>query len=241
MNKIKILVVEDEMVIAENICFILEDIGYEVLEPAIDFEEAIETIEAQHPDIAILDIQLAGTKDGLDLAETIQKKYQFPYIFLTSNSDAHTIERVKNVEPYAFLVKPFRKEDLYASLELAIHAFNTQKALKPIPVRSLLKDCLFIKEKNLYHKVKIQDIEYIKSDHVYLEVNVVKGRKFIMRGSISEMSERLPANFYRTHRSYIVNLDYLTAINSAYLIINDAQVPIGKNYREQLLSNIKTD
>lgn len=238
MGQVKILVVEDEVVIADNICMILEDLGYEVLEPAIDYEEAVETIDSQKPDLSILDIQLAGKRDGVHLAEVIQNKYHFPFIFLTSNSDAATIERVKAVNPYAFLVKPFRKEDLFTSIELALNSFNHQRRTDANLHRALI-DCLFIKEKNLYHKVKINEITFIKSDHVYLEINMLGGKVYIMRGSITEMIENLPSSFYRTHRSFIVNLQYLFAINSSYVIIDDVQVPIGKNYRERLLSGIK--
>lgn len=84
---------EDEVVIADNICMILEDLGYELLEPAINYDEALETIQNNQPDIAILDIQLGGRKDGINLAWKIKEDYDFPFIFLTSNSDTATLER----------------------------------------------------------------------------------------------------------------------------------------------------
>ncbi|GAK90001.1 sigma-54-dependent transcriptional regulator [Nonlabens ulvanivorans] len=69
MEKVKIIVVEDEILIADNICDALEDLGYEVLEPAISYSEAVQRIEDEQPDIAILDIQLSGSKSGIDLAK----------------------------------------------------------------------------------------------------------------------------------------------------------------------------
>lgn len=84
---------EDEVVIADNICMILEDLGYELLEPAINYDEALETIQNNQPDIAILDIQLGGRKDGINLAWKIKEDYDLPFIFLTSNSDTATLER----------------------------------------------------------------------------------------------------------------------------------------------------
>lgn len=242
MSKVKILVVEDEIVIADNICMILEDLGYELLEPAIDYEEALETIEAERPDIAILDIQLGGRKDGIDLARKIKEEYDFPFIFLTSNADAMTIERAKKVSPPAYLVKPFNKDDLYTSVELALHGYAESKGNQKGKDEDLLiKDAIFVKEKNLYHKIKLEKISYLKSDHVYVEVYTTDGKKHLIRGSLTDLSERLPKNFYRTHRSFTINVDQMEAINSAYVVINNEQIPIGKNYRDDLLKKLRVE
>ncbi len=242
MSKVKILVVEDEIVIADNICMILEDLGYELLEPAIDYEEALGTIENERPDMAILDIQLGGHKDGIDLAWKIKEDYDFPFIFLTSNADAMTVERAKKVSPPAYLVKPFNKDDLYTSVELALHNYAESKGNQKAKNEDLLiKDAIFVKEKNLYHKIKLEKISYLKSDHVYVEVFTTDRKKHLIRGSLTDLSERLPKNFYRTHRSYTINVDQMEAINSAYVIINDEQIPIGKNYRDALLKKLRVE
>lgn len=242
MSEIKVLVVEDEIIIAENICLILEDLGYEVLEPAINFSEAIETIEREQPDLALLDIQLVGKRDGVDLAVEINNKYHFPFIFLTSNSDAKTLERVKNVNPHAFLVKPFKKEDIYTSIELALHNYsNSKKELKVIDEELLIKDAIFIKENHLFYKIKLTDIRYFKSDRIYVELFTSDGKKHFFRGSLSDLSERLPKNFYRSHRSFVINVDHIDAINSSYVLMRDEQIPIGKNYRDHLLSRIRVE
>lgn len=240
MSQVKILVVEDEVVIADNICMILEDLGYEVLEPAINYEEALETIREDIPDLAILDIQLAGRRDGIDLAWKIKEDYDFPFIFLTSNADALTVERAKKVAPPAYLVKPFNKDDLYTSIEMAL--FNYVGKRKEEEGDDLLiRDAIFVKDKNLFHKIKLEDISFLKSDHVYIEVYTVKGQKHLIRGSLTDLSERLPKSFYRTHRSYTINVNHMDAINSAYVLIGDEQIPIGKNYRDELLSKIRVE
>ncbi len=101
MTKIKILVVEDEIIIADNICNTIEKLGYQALEPAINYSEALELIETQKPDLAILDIHLSGSKTGIDLAKKIKETYSFPYIFLTSNADKITINEAKKLAPPA--------------------------------------------------------------------------------------------------------------------------------------------
>lgn len=120
MGKVKIQVVEDEIVIADNICTILEKLGYDVLEPVINYSEAITQLEEERPDLCLLDIQLAGNKDGIDLAWKIKEDFNIPFIFLTSNADPRTVGRAKELAPPAYLVKPFNKDDLYTSIEIVL-------------------------------------------------------------------------------------------------------------------------
>ncbi len=240
MSKVKILVVEDEIVIADNICNTLQNLGYEVLEPAINYSEAIEIIESESPDLALLDIQLAGSKDGIDLAWKIKEDYSIPFIFLTSNADPRTVNRAKDLDPPAYLVKPFNKDDLYTSIELALHNYGAKT--HPVAVKAednvIIKDSFFIKDKHLFHKVKFSDILFIKSEHVYVELYTVSGKKHLIRSTMNDFVESLPKNFFRTHRSYTVNLDYLDTINSRYVIINEEEIPIGKNFRDDLMRQI---
>lgn len=240
MEKVKILVVEDEIVIADNICTILEKLGYEVLEPVINYSEAIEQLESEKPDLALLDIQLAGSKDGIDLAWKIKEDYNIPFIFLTSNADPRTVGRAKELAPPAYLVKPFNRDDLYTSIEMALHNFSAKAHPKSDQSEDnvIIKDSFFIKDKNLYHKVKFSDILFIKSEHVYVELYTQSKKKHLIRSTMNDFVESLPKNFFRTHRSYTVNLDYLDTINSRYVIIHNSEIPIGKNYRDDLMNQI---
>lgn len=241
MSGLKILVVEDEIVIADNICLILEQLGYNVLEPAINYSEAIETINSENPDLCILDIQLAGSKDGIDLAWKIKEDYNIPFIFLTSNADPRTIERAKKLAPPAYLVKPFNRDDLYTSIEIALYN-SREKADYSDDVDAdqiRIKDAFFIKDKHLFHKVKYDDILFAKSDHVYIEIFTTDGKKHLIRSSMNDFEQSLPDQFFRTHRSYTINLEHLDAINSLNVVIQDYLIPIGKTYRSNLLKVIQ--
>ncbi|NOX45694.1 MAG: response regulator transcription factor [Chlorobi bacterium] len=244
MNKVKILVVEDEIIIADDICDILSNLGYETLEPVINYTQAIKAIEDHHPDIAILDIQLAGKQDGIDLAWKIKEDYDLPFIFLTSNADPATVERAKKVTPPAYLVKPFNKDDLYTSIEMALYNYSVNSGFSKNPKGNImdkdiiLKDSFFIKKSHLFHKVKFQDIFYLKAEHVYVEIHTSSGTKHLSRGSLTGFEEKLPRNFFRVHRSFIINLDHLDAINNMYVIIDGNEIPIGKNYRDDLMKQI---
>jgi len=238
MSKVKILIVEDEAIIADNIFDTLNELDYEALEPAHTFSEAIEKIESENPDIAILDIQLSGKKSGIDLAKRINEIYQFPFIFLTSNSDQLTLEQAKKVEPSAFLVKPFGKEELYTSIEVAL--FNYSKRVEKAFDKSslIIQDALFIKDNKTFIRLNFDEIVHLKSDHVYIEISMQNGERYNVRGSMNDYINRLNDSFYRTHRSHIINLKYLVNLNQNTITVLNTNVPIGKLKRDELMARL---
>src|ERR1700685_4083165 len=112
MHQAKIGIVEDELIIAAYMKGILEELNYIVPEPCKNYEEAIVMLETEKPDLVILDIQLAGDRDGVMVAEYITRSIDIPFIFHSGSDDEMTVERVKKVKPHAFLTKPFQKTDL---------------------------------------------------------------------------------------------------------------------------------
>lgn len=239
MSKVKILVVEDEVIIADNLCFTLESLGYKVGEPAASYYEAIEMLEEETPDFAIIDIQLSSKKTGIDLANYIQDKFDFPFIFLTSNSDKLTFDEAKLAEPSAFLVKPYGKEEIYNAIELALYNFSKKKENAIDKENVILDDALFVKNKQCFVRIDFKDIRHIQSDSVYLDIYMVNGKKHTVRGSLNEYISRLDKHFVRSHRSYIINTQYLEKINHITATVYGKDIPIGKKYREELLASLK--
>lgn len=121
--KVRVLIVEDEPLIAENIAMYLNNHDYEVAGIAYDYEEGIMKLENEKPDIVLLDINLDGKLDGIDLAKYIHEKIMIPYIFLSSYSDKITLERAKKVQPSGYLVKPFHEKSLLTTLEISLNNF----------------------------------------------------------------------------------------------------------------------
>lgn len=116
----KILVVEDENIIAADIQCNLLKMGYEVLSPVASGEEAIEKAEKFLPDLVLMDIVLRGEKDGIETARLIRDRYGIPVVFLTSFSDEDTLNRAQDTHPSAYLVKPFENKELQATLKIAL-------------------------------------------------------------------------------------------------------------------------
>ena len=122
-----VLIVEDEGIIAAEIEMILRDLGYRIAGRAKNGLQALDLLASTSPDIALLDIDLRGKISGIEVAEVIQDKYAFPFIFLTALADAATLERVKRTMPYGYIVKPFNENDLRTAIELALYRFRMQQ------------------------------------------------------------------------------------------------------------------
>ncbi len=239
MSKVKIGIVEDEAIIAEYIASVLTQLGYQVAEPAGAYTEAIQMIEEEKPDLLLLDVQLRGKKDGIDLAAKIKEDYRIPFIFLTANADVATVERAKKVNPASYLIKPFTKDDLYTAVEICLHnsSSSPQKATEPAG-KTFTATALFIKDGQLFNKVKFADILYLESEHVYVNVYTV-GRKFLVRTSLQDYLIHFdPQNFLRIHRSYVINLEHMQTVHAEYVIVNGITLPVGKSFRDQLLKRL---
>ena len=136
-EKIKVLIVEDEPLIAEGIKMHLSNTNFSVVGMAYDDEEAIQLLQTKMLDIVILDVNLESEKDGIQIAEYINKSCPMPFIYLTSYSDKGTMNRAKNTSPAGFIVKPFNKKTLLA-LEIAVSNFTAINN-QHVPNLSLVK------------------------------------------------------------------------------------------------------
>ncbi len=243
---IRILIVEDNVIIADDMQSMLEEIGYEIVDNVIVYEQAEEVLKTQEVDLVLIDIILASDKTGIDLGKHIRANYDIPFIFVTSNSDRATVENAKTVKPNGYLVKPFEQQDLYTSIEIALSNFihsakgekgEVSQSSSDSPMsNAVLKDSIFVKKQHLYYRIQFGDIQFIKADNVYLEVNTVD-KKFLVRSPLKDYLEKLPKNkFYRAHKSYIVNVDHIDAINSKDIMINDTLIPISKDFKEFIIS-----
>ena len=121
--KVRVLIVEDEPLIAENLAMYLNNNDYEVAGIAYDFEEGMLSLKEGKPDIVLLDINLEGKQDGIDLGKYIHEKLGIPFVFLSSYSDKNTLDRAKQVQPSGYLVKPFHEKTLLTTLEISLANF----------------------------------------------------------------------------------------------------------------------
>ena len=129
-NNPKIFVVEDELIAAESLAIDLKKLGYKVAGIANSREKAIQKISHTHPELVLMDIKLKGKDDGITTAEEIRNKFEIPVIYLTAYADPKTLERAKNTSPYGYLVKPYKIQDLGATIEVAIQKHKHEQQVR---------------------------------------------------------------------------------------------------------------
>lgn len=240
---IKILIVEDEALIAESIRLTLVKLGYQIAGIASNALDAIEILNTQRVDLAILDINIQGDKNGIWLAKTMFKNK--PFIFLTAYGDDATIKEASLTNPSSYLLKPFRKEDISAAIQVAVVNYSENKTAtidfknKTAKNKEILKQqtTFFIKQKDAYIKLLIKDILFIKSDKNYLTIQSNQ-QNFLIRNTIKEILEILPDNFVQTHRSFIINTNKMDKVSAINIKINNYIIPISNSYKKELLSHI---
>jgi len=138
----KVLIVEDEYVVANNLRLILAKAGYSIIGIAISVEEALDQLQKQKPDIVLLDIMLNGERSGIDLAKILSAQH-IAFVYLSANSNQAILEEAKKTDPYGFLVKPFREKDLIVTLDIAWYRQKNNleaRRLQEISVQKQLLD-----------------------------------------------------------------------------------------------------
>ncbi len=221
----KLLIVEDELIISEHISRILKSQGYTSIQIAPSVEAAIVIIEIERPDMVLSDIDFKGTKSGLELGELLNTVYQIPFIYITSHTSANLVRKASLTRPNAYLVKPFKKEDLLVALEIA---FYNAEQRNP----ELNTDSLSFKDGTVTVKIPFSEIVLLKAEENYTAINTTKQRPRFVRYYISDLQKKLPDSlFIRIHRSYIINKNYISEIHSDHLVICNFQLPIGRAYK----------
>ena len=130
MSEPRILVVEDEGIVARDLQDTLERLGYAVPAVASSGEEAVEKAAETHPDLVLMDIVLKGAMDGVEAADQIRSHFDIPVVYLTANSDEDILERAKITEPFGYILKPFQDRELHATVAMALHRYKAEKALQ---------------------------------------------------------------------------------------------------------------
>ncbi|WP_299706584.1 response regulator [uncultured Pontibacter sp.] len=252
MARLKLLIAEDDVVIAQNLSLSLESMGYQVCQAVSSGEELLLQVHQHQPDLIILDITLDGKLDGIETAALLAKSTRVPFIFMTAFSDKETIDRAKQTNPHAYLVKPFDARTLQSSIELAIHNASTRQ-LQPeqaavVPTQPtdtveadnfLVHDALFVKVRNRLEKVMLEDIVWAEAQDIYCNIKT-RTHLHLVSQSLKNLEQRLPASqFMRIHRSYIVQLTAIEAIEDNNILIGGKQIPIGNTHRDALLKRLQ--
>ncbi len=248
MSKTNILVIEDESIVSKDIQNSLKKLGYNVVGAANNGEDAISLAREHHPDLVLMDIMLKGEMSGIDAADVVRKEMNIPVIFLTAYADESTLAKAKITEPYGYILKPFKEIDLHSSIEMAIYKHKKVSEIKKerdflyslVENKEGAKDILFVKSNSRLVKVNTQDIFFIEALKDYVVINTELTRYTIHR-TMKDIEKRLaPNEFMRVHRSFIVRIDKIVAIENHNLVLekDKKSVPIGGSYKDELLQRL---
>lgn len=217
MSAIKILIIDDEVLIAELIKSYLVSFGFSEICLVHTRTKALQAMEHIHPDLILLDLHLQQPKDGLDIARLIDEQGKPPYIFITANADMLIIQEAIHTKASSYITKPVKKADLFASIQIALKANSKPDS-----------SFLLIKEHNTNVKIGYDEILYIESNSNYINI-FTKTQKIITRQSLDWAEQELPENqFMRIHRSYIVNIRAVQRTHSKSVFIGEIEIPISR-------------
>lgn len=227
MSKLNIYIVEDDPIIAITLESILQKNGYSVCGHADNVDEALTEIKSNKPDLVLVDIQLDGEKDGVNLAENLDMLNK-PYLYLTSQTDPHTIKRVKQTRPLGYIVKPFTENGLRSNIEIAWNNYIHDE------------EFLSFSADNELYKIKQSQILYLKAYDNYCYV-ITTTRKYLVPKTLKYLSSQLnQEKFVKTHRSYIINLLKVDALCKNVVIINNIEIPISNSRKSTLKQLIQS-
>jgi len=221
MKRVKIYILEDEIITQELIKQTLENLQFKVCGMATNAEIALKEIELLKPDIAILDIRVEGVQTGIWLGNQLS----IPFIYLTAFNDIETIKKAITSKPAGYLIKPFNNKDLFIAVELALSKIkNTAQ--------------IIIKDKGRNIVVLEEHILFAKKEDQYLTLYFKDSEKLI-RSSIKDFLGQLNStSFLQVHRSYVINKNYITAFNNKEITINNSSIPISKSFAKEVLEEI---
>jgi two-component system response regulator LytT len=228
------LIVEDEFLIAETISEILTNIGCFKIRMVSTVEEAITEIELRKPQIVLTDINLGREKTGIDLGNLLHTKYHIPFIYITSHSSPEILGKAKHTRPNAYIIKPFKNEDLMVAIELALFnsTTNTNNALS--------FQELIVKEGRAIVRLNCDDIKWMETEGNYTTINLVDAKRRVVRTPISELQQQLSAQqFVRIHKSYLVNTKYITEVRTNSVLIKELELPIGRTFQASVSDFLK--
>lgn len=218
----KILIVEDEAVIAEHLKMLLENNGIDQIELAYSKDSALKAFKNYNPDLIFLDIHMENEMDGIELANHINEYFQIPFIFVTAHSDNVIIKKATQTKPAAYITKPFKNADIIAAINIAIN--NSRKPEKSFSFKDGY-DEIFIKN---------EEILFVKSEKNYIDL-VCLNRKYTLRNSLDWfLQTNSSEDFMRIHRSFIVNVNHIKKLSSSSVEITDYIIPISRKYLAEL-------
>ena len=236
-----ILIIEDEILYADQLEMLVDKLGYSVLASLNESSSVLNLLKEKLPDLILMDIHIKGIYDGIELTEKIHANYDIPVIFITSLKDEFTFKRASRTDAVNFIIKPFQELQLQRAIELALRKkILSGEAQKENDFKDALEQSFFVRQNQNLDKVVVTDILYIEADANYSIIHL-KDKKYVLKISLAELSRRFShQNFLMTHRSFLVNQEKIDSVNlqESTLIVGGHTVPLSRRNKAAVLEAI---
>ncbi|MDZ7878877.1 MAG: response regulator [Saprospiraceae bacterium] len=253
MKSVKILIVEDQKIVARVLETMLTKWGYDVVDCATSSVEALSSFKKYAPDLALVDINIEGAVDGIETVNQFNAIRAIPVVYLTAEDDSSTVDRAKKTNPSAYLLKPFDERSLRISLEMAFNTFSNR--IIPPQYKTVIEkknsnnlsanevklgadvilqieDAIFIKQNYRFVKLNKSELLYLEADRNHTYIQTIQHR-YIVRMTLTTVQERLNHDkLVRTHRSFVVNTQKIQEFSESEIIINGKSLPFSSAYKE---------
>jgi DNA-binding LytR/AlgR family response regulator len=220
----KILIVEDEILVAYTIKEMLKELSFKSTTIANKYEQAKNLLDEAKIDLAILDINLGNGDEGIELAKICHKK-EIPFFYLTSYTDKATLDKALETTPGAYLIKPFLQSNLYTALQISISTKSDSNTAT-----------FCFKDGTELVCLKSNEIIYLEAENVYVKIHTIS-KNYLYRSSLSltlaKLQEKL---FIQTHRSFAVNVNYITKIATSTVEMGELEIPLSRSYKNSVLA-----
>lgn len=234
MKNARILLLEDEVLVAADIKYMLEQSGFEVVGHVASGQEVSEMARTLKPDVALLDIEVQGPVNGIEAGRRIREEFGTPIIYLTKLDETYNM--AKETAPHDFLPKPVDPERLKRSIELAVKSHQTNPG-RDIVVE--INGVVYIKDTESKTRMNFDDILYFEADGSYCNIQSKVKRLMLSRsmGNVLDALHQIKGGerFLQVNRSQAVNIHHVNKIQGNMLLIEDKTFHIGPTYREKVL------
>jgi len=236
----KILLLEDEMIVVRDLTSRLNEMGYMDIQHFDNGAEFLKAFDSDGADLCLVDINIRGSIDGVQTVKKIPEDKRVPIIYITAQADHQTFTEAKMTRPSAYLIKPYNAFELQTSIELAVETFEEQSQedaeSKGVKV---IDDKIFIKHQSRYDRVKLNEICYMEAFGNYTEIHT-ETRRYTVVTQLGKLEKSLQESFlFRCHRSYIINLNEVLGFDESAAYILEKTIPIAKNQRQEFLSRLR--
>lgn len=234
----KILIVEDEFPIALNTELQLKEKGYEVIGIANDLNSIISIITEETPDIILMDINLQDGGNGIEISKKLKRILHAPIVFLSAYSEPHIVQEALETEPFGYLVKPYKIEDLIITIQMARNNW-----IKKLEEGAQLKEqkqdeFIFVQSGTKVIKMQFNEILFLQALDNYSIIQTAKN-KIIVSSYLSSLAQKINhPSLIQTHRSYYVNKDNIELVNGNTVHIGNFEIPISRSHKQEFIAQL---